>query len=138
MVTVLLSWLVIGTVALTFGKAIVDRVYHKDLDTMGKVDIYLMTGIIFLNVYAQIFSLFYKVAGAACIILLAAGAFLAGRYLFVCIRERKPLTDFRVLREHPYRLALILAGGGWNPCMDAAGANPLRHGAVSRAGDPLD
>lgn len=112
MVTVLLSWLIIGTASLIFGKAIVDRIYCDDLDTMGKLDIYLMAGIIFLNVYAQIFSLFYKVSKVACLILFAAGTILACRYLFVRIQERKRLLDLGFFREHPYRLALILAGGG--------------------------
>lgn len=138
MVTVLLSWLVIGTAALIFGKAIVDRIYCNDLGTMGKVDIYLIAGIIFLNVYAQIFSLFYKVAEDACLLLLAVGAVLVGRYLFICIRERKSLINLDFLRKYPYRVALILVGGGRNPCMDATGANALRYGSVSRTGDSLD
>lgn len=112
MVTVLLSWLVAGTAALVFGKTIVDRIYHNDLKTMGKVDIYLMTGIIFLNVYAQIFSLFDKVARVACMILLTAGGVLAARYLFICMRKRESLIHLGCLREHPCRLALILVGGG--------------------------
>lgn len=112
MVTVVFSWLVIGTLALIFGKAIVDRIYHNDLDTMGKMDIWLMAGIIFLNGYAQIFSLFYKVSMAACLILFAAAAVLVCRDLFIWIRERKCPLDLGFFKEHPYRLALILAGGG--------------------------
>jgi len=112
MVTVLFSWLVIGALALIFGKAIVDRIYRNDLATMGKIDIYLMAGIIFLNVYAQIFSLFYKVSQAACLILFAAAAVLVCRYLFIRIRERKGPLDLDFFREHSCRLVLILAGGG--------------------------
>jgi hypothetical protein len=69
MLVVLFSWLVIGMAAFIFGKAIVDRVYLDDLQTMGKLDIYMVAGIIFLNVYAQFFSLFYKLGGIACTIL---------------------------------------------------------------------
>lgn len=112
MVAVVFSWLMMGALALIFGKAIVDRIYRDDLDTMGKWDFYLMAGIIFLNVYAQIFSLFYKVSKTACLILFAAGAVLVCRYLVVWIRERKSSLDLGLFREHPYRLALILAGGG--------------------------
>lgn len=73
MLMVFFSWLVIGVAAYIFGKAIVDRIYQQDLQTMGKLDIYIVAGIIFLNVYAQFFSLFYKVAGIACVILGIAG-----------------------------------------------------------------
>lgn len=107
MVTVLLSWLAIGTASLIFGKAIVDRIYRDDLDTMGKVDIYFMVGIIFLNIYAQIFSLFYKVGEAACIILFVAGVILTGKCIVRCIRERRSPVSFGFLKEHPYRLILI-------------------------------
>lgn len=118
MVAVVFSWLMMGALALIFGKAIVDRIYRDDLDTMGKWDFYLMAGIIFLNVYAQIFSLFYKVSKTACLILFAAGAVLVCRYLVVWIRERKSSLDLGLFREHPYRLALILAGGAepWHGC----------------------
>ena len=73
MVTVLVSWVIICGAALLFGKAVTDIVYGARAKVMGRPDIYLMTGIIFLNVYAQLFSLFYKVAGIACTILGAAG-----------------------------------------------------------------
>lgn len=126
MVTVLLSWLAIGTASLIFGKAIVDRIYRDDLDTMGKVDIYFMVGIIFLNIYAQIFSLFYKVGEAACIILFVAGVILTGKCIVRCIRERRSPVSFGFLKEHPYRLILI--GGG---C-----AEPL-HGCCRRQRIPI-
>ena len=65
MLTVLFSWVVICAASLLFGKAIVDSVYKNRLETMGRPDVYIVTGILFLNVYAQFFSLFYKVAGIA-------------------------------------------------------------------------
>lgn len=138
MVTVLLSWLAIGTASLIFGKAIVDRIYRDDLDTMGKVDIYFMVGIIFLNIYAQIFSLFYKVGEAACIILFVAGVILTGKCIVRCIRERRSPVSFGFLKEHPYRLILIGGGGVRNPCMDVAGANASRYRIVSCTGYSMD
>ncbi len=89
MLMVLFSWLVIGGAALIFGKAIVDRIYPQDLQTMGKTDIYLVAGIVFLGVYAQFFSLFYKVAGIACTILGIAGMGVVLRYGIRYRRERK-------------------------------------------------
>lgn len=73
MLTVLFSWVIICGAALLFGKAITDSVYRNHLEDMGHPDIYIVTGIVFLNVYAQFFSLFYKVAGIACSLLGMAG-----------------------------------------------------------------
>lgn len=112
MATVLFSWLLMGAASLIFGKAIVDRVYRDDLDVMGKADVYMIAGIIFLNVYAQIFSFFDQVAGAACIFLFVAAVILAGRYLTACMRERKSLLKPGFLGGgvEAYRLSLVLAG----------------------------
>ena len=103
----------IGAASMIFGKFIVDRIYSDDLNTMGKVDIYFVVGIVFLNVYAQIFSIFHKVAGVACIILFMAGVVLTCGYLFTCVQERKSLIQFAFLKEHPYRttLTLVVVGG---------------------------
>lgn len=80
MVTVVFSWVIICGAALLFGKVVTDSVYGDRLEVMGRPDVYLMTGIVFLNVYAQFFSLFYKVAGIACTVLGVAGiaVFFAG------------------------------------------------------------
>lgn len=80
MLTVLMSWLVIGGASFLFGKAIVDFVYKKNLRCMGRLDSYIVAGIVFLNVYAQLFSVFYKVAGIACTILGLAGILIAVGY----------------------------------------------------------
>lgn len=77
MLIVLFSWVVIGGAALVFGKAITDGLYKNCQEKMGCPDIYIMTGLIFLNVFAQFFSLFYKVAGIACTILGTAGIVIA-------------------------------------------------------------
>ena len=65
MLMVLFSWVIIGGAALLFGKAVTDSVYRNRLEEMGRPDVYIMTGLIVLNIYAQFFSLFYKVAGIA-------------------------------------------------------------------------
>lgn len=84
MLTVLFSWVIICGAALIFGKAITDCTYKKRLGVMGRPDIYIVTGIIFLNVFAQFFSLFYKVAGIACTILGTAGIVI----FCVCMYKR--------------------------------------------------
>lgn len=86
MLQVLFSWVIIASAALIFGKAITDTLYRERLQIMGHPDIYLMTGIIFLNVYAQFFSLFYKVAGIACTLLGMVGIIMAVIYAYRCFR----------------------------------------------------
>lgn len=95
MLMVLCSWVIIAGAALLFGKAVTDGIYRNRLADMGRPDVYLMTGLIILNMYAQLFSLFYKVAGIACTILGAAGIllFCVGAYRFV--RERKGIRLFQ-------------------------------------------
>lgn len=82
MLMVLVSWTIIAGAALIFGKAITDVVYRKRLDAMMRPDIYIMTGLIFLNSYAQFFSLFYKVAGIACTILGVLGIVILAVYVY--------------------------------------------------------
>ena len=86
---VLFSWIIICGAALLFGKAITDSVYGDRREAMGCPDIYIMTGIIFLNVYAQLFSLFYKVAGIACTILGTAGIVLLCVWAYRQVRRGK-------------------------------------------------
>ena len=95
MLMVLFSWLVIGAAAYIFGRTIVDRIYRRDLQTMGKPDVYIVTGIVFLNVYAEFFSLFYKVAGIACTLLGVVGIVIVFLYI---IRRRHCITVARLVQ----------------------------------------
>lgn len=108
MLMILCSWLVIGTAALIFGKAIVDRIWHDDIKTMGKTDIYIMTGLVFLNIYAQFFSLFYKVAGIACTILGVCGGGILIIRVIGCIRRRESPVHVGFLKKHPCRTAVMI------------------------------
>ena len=113
MLTVLFSWMIIGGASLLFGKAITDSIYKERLEEMGRPDIYIMTGVIFLNVFAQIFSLFYKVAGIACTILGLAGIVIAAVWAYRGIRRREKRTLFPGReRKKPewWRIALLLFG----------------------------
>lgn len=92
MAMVFFSWIIIGGAAMLFGKAVTDAVYRSRREHMGCPDVYVMTGLIFLNIYAQLFSLFYKVAGIACTILGAVGIllFCVWTYRRLRAREREP------------------------------------------------
>lgn len=111
MLLVLFSWLVMGTASFLFGKAVVDCIYRKDLQRMGRPDIYIITGLIVLNIYAQLFSLFYKVAGIACTILGLMGMILFAVYGIRYLRagrQMKILPGVEYVKMPPWRAALLL------------------------------
>jgi len=94
MLTVLFSWVIISGAALLFGKAVTDSMYGNRREVMGRPDIYVVTGLIFLNGYAQLFSLFYKVAGIACTVLGTAGIVVFLVYLYRRFRRGKDIRLF--------------------------------------------
>lgn len=111
MLTVLFSWVIIAGAALLFGKAVTDGIYRSRLKDMGRPDVYIMTGLIVLNMYAQLFSLFYKVAGIACTILGAAGILLFFGRIYTCFRQRKRASLFPGCtwwRPSAWRIAAML------------------------------
>lgn len=94
MLTVLFSWIIIGGAALLFGKAVTDGLYGKHRAMMGKPDVYIVTGLIFLNIYAQLFSLFYKIGGIACTILGVAGIVILAVWIYRHFRCGKRFVLF--------------------------------------------
>lgn len=111
MLTVLFSWLIIGGAALLFGKAVTDGLYGKHQAMMGKPDVYIVTGLIFLNIYAQLFSLFYKIGGIACTILGVAGIVILAVWIYWHFRCGKRFVLFPGCGwEKPaaWRIAVIL------------------------------
>lgn len=110
MLMVLFSWVIIGGASLLFGKAITDRVYGDRLEEMGWPDIYIMTGIIFLNIFAQFFSLFYKVAGIACTLLGTMGIVIMAVWAYRWLRRGSGISLFPGCvgkRLAPWRLVLL-------------------------------
>ena len=111
MLMVFFSWIVIGGAAMLFGRAVTDAVYRKRRERMGCPDVYVVTGLIFLNVYAQFFSLFYKVAGIACTILGAAGILLVCVWIYRCPKRKECKRIFPGCtwkRPAVWRLAAVL------------------------------
>lgn len=94
MLTVLFSWLIMGGASLLFGKAVTDGLYGKHQAMMGKPDVYIVTGLIILNVYAQLFSIFYKIGGIACTILGAAGILIFAVWMYRHFRCGKRFVLF--------------------------------------------
>lgn len=80
MASILLSWVIIGLYAYLYGRAGICILYKGKEKVLQSVDIFIVCGIMILNLYAQIFSLFYKV-GAAAFGLLTLGAAACAFYL---------------------------------------------------------
>lgn len=58
MIFVVLSWIVIFILAFSFGNAFIEIVAPNAYKNASKLDIYIVCGLMILNVYAQIYSLF--------------------------------------------------------------------------------
>lgn len=72
MLEVLFSWGIILGAAMLFGYTLISTFYKTESPLHG-LDVYIVAGLLIMNVYAEIFSLFYKVGAMACTILFGAG-----------------------------------------------------------------
>lgn len=70
MLLAFISWMWIGAAAFLCGFAVLKCNFPQKSGKERGMDLYLMTGLCVLTVYAQFFSLFYKVGGAATVILM--------------------------------------------------------------------
>lgn len=73
MVSILCSWLIIFFFSFIYGKTITCLVYKNRTAVLEELDVFIVCGMMFLNVYAQYISLFHKV-GALAFYILVAGA----------------------------------------------------------------
>ena len=108
MLEVLASWLVIAVAAYIFGRAVVDTLYRRDAGALAGTDVYLVSGMVVLSIYAQLFSLLYKVAGIACTVLGAAGIGTAAVFWVRRRRRRERIWTPVWGKRHPYRTALLI------------------------------
>lgn len=87
MLSVLASWLIIFAVSLIFGYFTIHVLYGRGAETLWKPDVYLVCGLMVINVYAQVFSLFYKVGAMACCLLFFLGVICFVWIVFYAKRE---------------------------------------------------
>lgn len=87
MLSVLASWIIIFAASMIFGCFTVRVLYGHSRDTLRKPDICLVCGLMVVNVYAQVFSLFYKVGAVACCLLFFLGIICLGWRLVSAKRE---------------------------------------------------
>lgn len=99
MLSVLVSWIIIFAASMIFGCFTVRVLYGHSRGTLWKPDIYLVCGLMVINVYAQIFSLFYKVGAMACCLLFFFGMICLVCLMFSAKREgRMNVPDKQKLR----------------------------------------
>lgn len=69
MLLIIASWIIICGISLIIGYGLIHYGYKSSSIVMQHLDIYVICGLMMVNVYAEIFSLFYKVGALACTIL---------------------------------------------------------------------
>lgn len=73
MVITLLSWVLVLFMAISIGRVLVHFIASDSFNGTTKIDVYVIAGIVFLNVYAQIYSIFSNIGKAAfCLIFVFA------------------------------------------------------------------
>lgn len=87
MLSVLISWLIIFAASMIFGCFTIHVLYGRGTETLRKPDVCLACGLMVINVYAQIFSLFYKVGAMACCLLFFLGIICLACLMFSARRE---------------------------------------------------
>ncbi|MCI9321324.1 MAG: hypothetical protein HFH05_14860 [Lachnospiraceae bacterium] len=93
MLLAVLSWGWIGAAAFLCGFAVLECIFTSKAKKERGLDLYVMTGLCALTVYAQFFSLFYKVGGAS------TGLLLIICLLIVCFL-RKRLWEYFIRLMH--------------------------------------
>lgn len=69
MISVVLSWIIILLPTYIIGYGVGHALNKRDQSKCWSTDLYIAIGLCFLTVYAQVFSLFYKVGTLACLVL---------------------------------------------------------------------
>lgn len=103
MLSILLSWSIIGVYAYLYGRTTICLLYGKKRLFLQTWDIYITCGMIVLTVYAQFFSVFYKV-GVVAFGVISTGAVLCAAYLF----HEKIWDDVRINNSKGLRLERVI------------------------------
>lgn len=105
MVYTLLSWLVIGSSALIWGFGILSLFSRANHYYNKTFDMIIMLGLCALTVYAQIFSLFYRVEKMA-----LAGVFIVDLFFIICL-HKELVNWIKGLRQPHFLLRFLLVAG---------------------------
>lgn len=110
MIAIVVSWCIIALYAYLYGRVGISLVYKGKEETLNSIDVYIVCGIMILNLYSQVFSLFYKV-GAAAFGILSVGAVVCVFYLQNASRKNIIKEIFGEIRLTKFKI-LFLAGIG--------------------------
>ena len=95
MLEVLFSWVIISVASTLFGSMLI-WVFYRNENALHTLDVYIIAGLLGINIYAEIFSLFYKVGAKACFILFVIGFICGGIIIYkLWKREGKRFRNIR-------------------------------------------
>lgn len=112
MIITLLSWIIIIWMSCILGNTFIRIVMPETFRGTTKVDVYFVTGLMILNVYAQIYSIFAGVGRLAFSVALVVVILLSVRYLIKGIRAGEPCRRFINVKPVIWKIciSIILAG----------------------------
>lgn len=118
MVSILLSWIVVAVVSYILGKSMISLIVKNQNARLCSTDVYLTTGLMGLTVYAQVFSIFYKVGKLSWIILVII-CLLALAYLRYVKKEKQemrkltPRCGAKDIVKYSFFILTIIASARW-------------------------
>lgn len=95
MVSIVISWIVIGIYSYLYGRLGISFLYKRKVSVLHSMDVYVVFGILIINVYAQFFSIFYKIAGLSFLIL-SIGAVGC----FICLLKRNEIGQVKCVKSY--------------------------------------
>lgn len=112
MIITLLSWIIIIWMSCILGNTFIRIVMPETFQGTTKVDVYFVTGLMILNVYAQIYSIFAGVGRLAFSMALVVVILLSVRYLIKGIRAGETCRRFINVKPVIWKIciSIILAG----------------------------
>lgn len=103
MISVLFSWIIIFGITMICGYGVIQFGYKKSKKYLLSLDVILVAGILCVNVYAQFFSLIYKVGRITCFVLFIIGIMLIFLYHILtkgkCWENIKQITATTTLQK---------------------------------------
>lgn len=108
MISILLSWIVIGIYAYLYGRTYINLFYGKKEKALQTWDIYVICGIMMLTVYAQFFSLFHRV-GVLAFVIINIGAVFCAIYL-IYTNPKNDDVNGQMRKKFKLRGIILIAG----------------------------
>lgn len=108
MISILISWIIIGTYAYLYGRVCISMFYGKQIKTLQTWDVYVICGLMFLTVYAQLFSLFCRV-GLLAFVIMSIGTVACMAYLIIS-NQRITFSTAGIKKRFKIRNLILLVG----------------------------